>query len=49
VKAYFPGNKRVSRLFPVTTDGRKRRYLLGNNLQNLLIRLGKPPLLQIVS
>jgi hypothetical protein len=26
-----PGNKRVSRLFPVTTDGAKRRPVLGSN------------------
>src|SRR5260370_662007 len=26
-----PGNKRVSRLFPATTDGVKRRPLLGSN------------------
>jgi len=26
-----PGNKRVSRLFPSTTDGVKRRPLLGSN------------------
>ena len=26
-----PGNKRRSRLFPVTTDGAKRRSMLGNN------------------
>jgi hypothetical protein len=30
VTAYSPGNYRVSRLFPVITDGAKRRYLLGN-------------------
>jgi hypothetical protein len=28
---YSPGNKRVSRLFPVTTDGAKRRPLFGGN------------------
>ncbi len=32
--AYSPGNKRVSRLFPVITDGAKRRYLLGSNPAN---------------
>lgn len=26
-----PGNKRVNRLFPVITDGAKRRPLLGSN------------------
>jgi hypothetical protein len=30
---YSPGNKRVSRLFPVTNDGAKRRPVLGNNPQ----------------
>jgi hypothetical protein len=29
--ANSPGNKRVSRLFPVTTDGAKRRPVLGTN------------------
>ena len=29
-REYSPGNKRVSLLFPATTDGAKRRPLLGN-------------------
>jgi hypothetical protein len=30
VVGHSPGNKRVSRLFPVTTDDAKRRPLLGS-------------------
>jgi hypothetical protein len=33
-----PGNKRVSRLFPVTTDGAKRRPVLGSNASAQLTR-----------
>jgi hypothetical protein len=36
---YSPGNKRVSRLFPVITDGAKRRPLLGNNPETAAPRL----------